>query len=102
MTGFKEYDDFDAFGLAELIKKGEVSAIELLEESIARTEKVNPRINAVIRPMFDIARARAKQVVEGPFAGVPFFVERPDCQLCGCRNELRKPFLQRFCTRRGF
>ena len=75
MAGFKEYDQFDALGLAELIKKGEVSAAELLEESIARTEKVNPRINAVIRPMYDIARARAKETVEGPFAGVPFLLK---------------------------
>ena len=75
MAGFKEFDAFDALGLAELIKKGEVSARELLEESIARTEKVNPRINAVIRPMYDIARARANQVVEGPFAGVPFLLK---------------------------
>ncbi len=75
MAGFKEYDQFDALGLAGLIKKGEVSAVELLEESIARTEKVNPRINAVIRPMYDIARARAKETVEGAFAGVPFLLK---------------------------
>ena len=74
MAGFKEYDEFDALGLAGLVKKGEVSASELLEESIARTEKVNPRINAVIRPMYDIARVRAQQVAEGPFAGVPFLL----------------------------
>ena len=39
MAGFKEYDQFDALGLAELVKKGEVSPAELLEESIARTER---------------------------------------------------------------
>ena len=75
MAGFKEFDQFDALGLADLVKKGEVSALELLEESISRTEKVNPRINAVIRPMYDIARARAKESVEGPFAGVPFLLK---------------------------
>ncbi len=75
MTSFKEFDSFDALGLADLVRKGEVSPLELLEESIARTEKVNPRINAVIRPMYDIARQRASQPLEGPFAGVPFLLK---------------------------
>ena len=46
--GFKEYDNFDALGLAELVKKKEVSAEELLEEAIQRTEKVDGQINAVV------------------------------------------------------
>lgn len=75
MTGFKEYDHFDAVGLAGLVKKGGVSAAELLEESISRTEKVNPKINAVIRPMYEIARKRAADPVDGPFAGVPFLLK---------------------------
>ena len=37
MSGFKEYDDFDALGLAKLVRDGEVSATELLEEAIGRT-----------------------------------------------------------------
>ena len=44
---FKEYDEYDAMGLAELVKKKEVSAEELLDEAIQRTEKVNGQINAV-------------------------------------------------------
>lgn len=75
MTGFKEYDQFDAYGLAQLVKKGEVSATELLEEAIQRTERVNPRINAVIRPMHEIAKARAEQDQDGTFAGVPFLLK---------------------------
>ncbi|BET26389.1 amidase [Limnobacter thiooxidans] len=75
MTGFKEYDQYDALGLADLVKAGQVTAAELLEESILRTEKINPRINAVIRPMYDIARARSKETVEGAFAGVPFLLK---------------------------
>lgn len=75
MAGFGEYDKYDALGLGELVTKGEVSAEELLEEGIARTEKVNSRINAVIRPMYELARARAKDPFEGPFAGVPFLLK---------------------------
>ncbi len=75
MAGFKEFDQYDALGLAELVGKGEVSASELLEESIARAERVNPRINAIIRPMYDIARVRAKENHDGPFSGVPFLLK---------------------------
>ncbi|HEX4842229.1 MAG TPA: amidase family protein [Limnobacter sp.] len=75
MANFKEYDQYDALGLAELVRKGEVSAAELLEESIARTNKVNPTIHAVIRPMYDHARLQAKQPQDGPFMGVPFLLK---------------------------
>lgn len=72
---FSEYDKFDAFGLAELLKKREVSSSELLDEAIVRMSQVNPRINAVIRPMVEIARLRTAQEFVGPFAGVPFLIK---------------------------
>ncbi|MDX1668077.1 MAG: amidase family protein [Limnobacter sp.] len=73
--GFKEYDQFDALGLAELVAKGEVNPSELLDEAILRAEQVNPRINAIIRPMYDLAKERAKDKFSGPFAGVPFLLK---------------------------
>ena len=45
---FREYASYDGLGLAELVAKGEVKASELVEEAIARIEKHNPSINAVI------------------------------------------------------
>lgn len=62
-------------GLAELVRKREVSASELLEAAIARSAEVNPKLNAIIIPMHEIARERAKQNLEGPFAGVPFLIK---------------------------
>ena len=56
MSGFKEYDDFDALGLAKLVRDGEVSAIELLEEAIGRTEKINPNIHECQGIMADLPR----------------------------------------------
>jgi amidase len=56
MSGFKEFDQFDGLGLAELVRKKEVSPLELCEEAISRIEQVNPKVNAVITPMYDIAR----------------------------------------------
>lgn len=72
---FKEYDQYDATGLAELVRNGEVSASELLEAAIARAERVNPQLNFMVRPMYDIARATARQPALGPFSGVPFLLK---------------------------
>jgi len=72
---YTEYRRHDAVGLAALVAKGEVSASELLETAIARTEEVEPRIRALVRPMYEIARARAAGPLSGPFAGVPFLIK---------------------------
>jgi amidase len=76
MNGFAEYDRYDALGLAELIRKKEITPGELCEEAIGRIERINPKLNAVIRTMFDIARDQAKgRLPNGPFAGVPFLLK---------------------------
>jgi amidase len=72
---FKEYGNYDALGLAELIRNRQVSASEVLEAALARAEAVNPKLNAIIIPMHDIARARAQEPLDGPFAGVPFLTK---------------------------
>ena len=73
---FVEYDDYDALGLAELVRKGDVSASELLEEAIARAELSHEHISAIAIDMYEHARARVKQGrPEGPFHGVPFLMK---------------------------
>ena len=73
---FAEYSKYDALGLAELVAKKEVTAAELVEEAIARIEKQNPKINAVVFKTFDRARSAAKlPLPQGPFAGVPFLLK---------------------------
>ncbi|MGC9325601.1 MAG: amidase, partial [Desulfomonilia bacterium] len=67
MAGFKEYDTYDALGLAELVRRKDVSPEELCEEAISRIERINPKINAVIYPLFDRARAS----VQGPLPDGP-------------------------------
>lgn len=63
----------DALGCAEAVRRGEVSAPELVEAAITRAERLNPAINAIAEPLFDRARARAARVsAEAPLAGVPF------------------------------
>jgi len=76
MDGLREYDHYDGLGLAELVRRKEVSPAELVEEAIRRIETVNPQINAVIHPMYDLARQQVQQgLPEGPFRGVPFLLK---------------------------
>jgi len=75
MTGISEYTELDATGLAALVRDGQVSASELVEEAIARIEALNPALNAVVTPMYEEARAAAAGPVQGPFAGVPYLMK---------------------------
>lgn len=66
----------DATGLAGLVRKGELSAIELTEAAIARAEATRPEINATAEPLYEAARARAKTMDRSlPLAGVPFAIK---------------------------
>ncbi len=76
MAAFAEYDDYDGLGLARLVREGQVSPAELLEEAIARTERVNGELNAVVHTFYDLARAAvADGLPPGPFHGVPFLLK---------------------------
>ncbi|MFE3907807.1 hypothetical protein ACFXPY_48350 [Streptomyces sp. NPDC059153] len=72
---YSEYRNFDAVGLAELVARGDVSATELLAVAIGRAEDVNPQVNAIVHPMYEIAQKRAATELSGPFAGVPFLIK---------------------------
>lgn len=73
---FDEYRRCDALELARLVRTGEVSPAELLELAIARTEQVNPSINAVVIKHYEAARKLASSSIpDGPFRGVPFLLK---------------------------
>jgi amidase len=83
---FKEYDSYDGVGLADLVRRKEVSPSELLTEAIARTEKIDPKINAVVVKHYDYAeRQIATGLPDGPFTGVPFLLKDLDL-LAGTRT----------------
>ncbi|HQG32273.1 MAG TPA: amidase family protein, partial [Deltaproteobacteria bacterium] len=76
MRAFPEYDHYDALGLAELVRKGQVSAEELCEEAVSRIDALNPVLNAVIYRMYDHARESIRRgLPDGPFTGVPFLIK---------------------------
>jgi amidase len=73
---FKEYANYDGVGLAELVRKREVKASELLDEAIARTEAVDPQLNAVVVRHYDYAQRQIENgLPAGPFTGVPFLLK---------------------------
>ena len=69
--------DHDATARAEMIRAGEISPAELLDETINQIEKLEPRLNAFTSLLFDEARdaARSEDLPDGPFRGVPFAVK---------------------------
>jgi amidase len=72
-----EYLRHDAVALADLVRRGETNASELLELALRQSAAAQPKTNAICRLMQDEARAQAKQVLTGPLAGVPFLIK--DC-----------------------
>jgi len=84
MSVLTEFERYDGLGLAELVRKGEVTAAEVLEETIARIEARNPAVNAVITKMYDEARAAiAGGLPSGPFTGVPYLLKDLGAQYTG-------------------
>ena len=76
---FKEYGNYDAVGLGELVRRKQVTPKELLDEAIARTAKVDPEINAVVVRHYDFAQRQIdKGLPDGPFTGVPFLLKDLD------------------------
>jgi amidase len=69
--------DHDAVGLVDALRAGEVSAAELVEAAIARTEAVGPQLNGLAYEAFDGARQRANSPTPygGYFDGVPSFIK---------------------------
>ncbi|WP_437585550.1 amidase [Sorangium sp. So ce1000] len=71
-----EYTAFDALGLAELVRRREVTPSELMDAASAAIEQVNPALNAVISSLRDDAeQALRAGLPEGPFTGVPYLVK---------------------------
>lgn len=70
------YLESDGLALAELVHKGEVQPIELVETAVTVIEELNPKLNAVIHKLYDMGRDAAKTVDrQASFAGVPYLLK---------------------------
>ncbi len=93
--GFTEYADYDGLGLAELVRRKEVTPAELVEAAIERIERHNGTLNAVVHEAYDEARATARgRLSDGPFTGVPFLVKDLGCPVAGWPRTSGSRFMQ--------
>jgi amidase len=72
-----ELSTMDATAQAELVRRRELTPLELVDAAIARIERMNPALNAVITSLYEEARAAAvsPDLPDGPFRGVPFLLK---------------------------
>jgi amidase len=91
-----ELEWLDGTALAQLVADRDVSPLELVDAAIARIERRNPALNAVISARFDKAREDARATTPGgaPFAGVPFLVKDAVCHAAGDPYHLGTRFLR--------
>jgi amidase len=76
MANLNDVLALDALGQAELIRRKEVTPLELVDAVIENIERLNPTLNAVVIQMYDIARKAAQEPIpDGPFKGVPFLLK---------------------------
>ena len=74
----------DATAQADLVRRKEISAAELVEFAITRIEQLNPVLNAVITALYDQARDAVTRVdPSAPLAGVPFVLKDLVAELAG-------------------
>src|SRR6266700_2468765 len=72
----REYAKYDATGLAELVRKKEVTPKELALTAAQAIAKANPELNGVIETYDDrIEGFDEKTLGNGPFRGVPLLMK---------------------------
>src|SRR4029453_18383497 len=87
----------DATAQAELVRRKEVTPLELVDAAIARIEGLNPNLKAGVTRFLGAARAAAASatVPAGPFRGVPFLLKDLDINAAGQPLHCGMKFLRR-------
>lgn len=93
--------------IVETVREGGLSSVELVDEHIARIDKLNSKLNAFVHTDFDGARASAKNADRvarscagaqalGPLHGVPISIKSSIDVAgfpCECGSKLRRSFV---------
>ncbi len=89
-----EYASYDGLGLAELVRRREVTPGELIAEAVRRIERHDPTLNAIVHSFYDRAREMASGIgsTGAPFAGVPFLLK----DLLGDLKDVPTSYASRF------
>jgi len=73
---FKQYSEYDGLGLADLVRRKQVSPQELVDSALDAIERINPDVNCVVQTLRGRAMGEIKAgLPQGPFHGVPFLVK---------------------------
>jgi amidase len=92
-----EYLRHDATALAGLVRDRAVTPLELVETAIARIDRLNPLVNAVIHRMDGSARAAAAGALPpGPFRGVPLLLKDLLARVAGEPLRCGSRFLEKY------
>jgi amidase len=79
VTTAHAFDDelarLDAVATADAVRRGELSAREVVQAAIARARRLDPQIAAVACEDYERALERADKAPYGPFTGVPTFIK---------------------------
>src|SRR5205809_88622 len=84
----------DALDQAELVRSGQISAVESVRWAIERIDQLNPMLNAVVTPMYDRALAEAATTMTGPLGGVPYLLKDLATETAGVRFTEGSRFLR--------
>jgi amidase len=80
---FREYDQYDATGLARLIADRQVTAAEVLDAALSKIDAGEPKLNAMVADLRVRAAGQLGAPLKGPFAGVPFVLKDMDMSYAG-------------------
>ena len=89
----KNYSEYDAMGLADLISSKQVSPKEVLEAAIGEIERTNGIINAVVTKYYGRAQKSIDEgLPDGPLRGVPFLLKDLRASDAGVRTTFGSRF----------
>jgi amidase len=90
-----DYANYDGLGLANLVRRREVTPSELVNCAIGAIEKLNPKLNAVVRRLDSMAKKTAKSALpRGAFTGVPFLLKDLTHSLAGVPTDCGSRFFK--------
>jgi len=89
-----EYVTYDALGLSDLIKKGEITSEEVAGLALEGVNKVNDQLNAIVSLFDQPYKEKAKG--DAQFDGVPFFIKDIGASIAGIPQESGSRYTEGF------